>query len=515
MIWNVGKIMTKRAHVTPDKVAIFFENESITYKQLNDEINQVADFMQNKGLKKGDRISVSLLNCPEFLAVYFAAAKLGLIFVPLNFRMVAGELKYQLNNCGSKLLVFNDMFIKNIEPIRSSIKVDKDKYIFLKSGLPGFPDCPEWATDYHEMLKDASTAEPILDDPVVMDDPLGIIYTSGTTGDPKGAVLSHGQTYFKNFQISDYTDMRKDDIFLSQLPLFHSGGLYIVATPTLCIGAAIVMRRTFEPDQFARDIEKFKATIIFGLTTMWRFILNSKALDDTDVSTVRVVLGGGERTPATLLKELSDRGLDMQLGFGQTENSAMMMTPKHAILEKAGSIGLPGFFTEIWIQDHDGNRLPPDEIGEIVAIGPTVMSGYWNMPEKTSEAIINGVLHTGDLGYIDEDGYFYIVDRAKDMYRTGGENVYPAEVEKVLADHPDIENVAIVGVPDDKWGETGKAYITCVKNKTITLDQVREYLDGKVARYKFPGQIEIIEALPLTSTGKIRKVALKERFLDK
>jgi fatty-acyl-CoA synthase len=188
----------------------------------------------------------------------------------------------------------------------------------------------------------------------------------------------------------------------------------------------------------------------------------------------------------------------------------MMMLPKADIMRKAGSIGLPGFFTEIWIEDSNGRRLPPGEIGEIVATGPTVMTGYWNNPEKTRETIVNGVLHTGDLGYTDKDGYFYIVDRAKDMYRSGGENVYPAEIEKVLCEHPKIENVSIIGVPDDRWGETGKAFVVCKKGDTITKDEIYSYLDGKVARYKFPTHIVLVDSLPMTSSGKIRKSALKE-----
>ncbi len=510
MKWDIGKIATKRARMTPDKIAFFFEDNPVSYKELNEETNRVANYFLSKGLKKGDRISVLLANCPEFMAVYLAAAKLGLIFVPLNVRMVAGEVEYQLNDCGSRLLVFHDAFAGNVEPIRSSVKVEEDKFLWLKIGIPGLPECPEWARDFHKEIDGYSTDEPKLVESINLDDPLAIIYTSGVTGNPKGALLSHGQTYFKNFQIMTYTDMSKDDIFLSQLPLFHSGGLFIIATPVLCRGASFIMRLRFEPEQFAKDIEKYKPTVIFALTTMWRLILQANALDNIDVSSVRYVLGGGERTPVSLLKELAAKGLYMQQGFGQTENSAMMVLPKEDIIRKEGSIGLPGFFTDIWIQDMNGNKLPPREIGEIVASGPTVMSGYWNLPEKTKETIVDGVLHTGDLGFMDEEGYFYIVDRAKDMYRSGGENVYPAQIEKVLIDHPKIENVAIIGVPDDKWGEAGKAFIVCKKSETITKQEVDEFLTGKVAKYKFPAHIEIIDALPMTASGKIKKSELKK-----
>ncbi|GAB6161765.1 long-chain fatty acid--CoA ligase [Desulfothermus naphthae] len=512
MEWNVGYIMSKRAMLTPDKTALIYEDVPITYKELNKRVNQVAHYLQQKGLKKGDRISVLLLNCPEFVEVYFAAAKLGLIFVPLNFRLVGPELEYQLNNCGSRLLVFHDVLAKNFESIRSRVPVEEDKYLFVKSGISEGPDCSGWAQDYNEAIKNMSTEEPEPEEPIEFGDPLAIMYTSGVTGLPKGAVLSHEQTYFKNFQIILYSDMRADDVFLAQLPLFHSGGLFIALTPTFCRGGTFIMRQTFRPEDFAKDIERYKATIIFALTTMWRFILQKNALDNIDVSSVRVVFGGGERTPLSLLDELAKRGLYMQQGFGQTENSAMMLLPKEDVERKKGSIGLPGFFTDIWIQDEKGNKLPPGQIGEIVAKGPTVMSGYWNMPEKTAEALRNGVLHTGDLGYQDEEGYFYIVDRAKDMYRSGGENVYPAEIEKVLAGHPKIENVAIIGVPDAKWGETGMAFIVVKKGETLTKEEIYDFLEGKIARYKYPRHIKFIDELPMTASGKIKKVELKKKY---
>jgi len=249
------------------------------------------------------------------------------------------------------------------------------------------------------------------------------------------------------------------------------------------------------------------------LTTMWKMIVDTGKLDEIDVSSVRCVVGGGERTPASLIEGLAKRGLQLQQGFGQTENSAMMLLPKEDILRKMGSIGKPGYFTEIWIEDKSGKRLPPGEVGEIVAKGPTVMSGYWNLPEITKKTIVNGVLHTGDLGFIDEEGYFYIVDRAKDMYRSGGENVYPAEIEKLLLNHPDISQVAIIGVPDNKWGEVGTAFIVPKeKGKVIPVEDIQVYLKDKVAKYKHPAHVKMMTELPLTATMKIKKSELKEKY---
>jgi fatty-acyl-CoA synthase len=515
--WDICQIIEKRANMHPDKTAIYFEDESISYQRLLDGINQCGHMLLKKGIQKGDRVSVLMLNCIEFLELYFACAKIGAVFVPLNWRLVGPELEYQLIDCGARMLVFHDSFLLNLEAIRSHLKVEADKFVFIASGsptIPGFelPKCPEWASDYNDLVRNQSnmTLNPPV--PVEIDDPLAIVYTSGVTGNPKGAVLSHCQTYFKNFQVGIYTNATPDDVLVAQMPLFHSGGLFIVATPALNSGMTIIMRRGFDANEFAQDIERYKATIVFALTTMWRMILETGKLDEIDVSSVRCVVGGGERTPASLFEELSKRGLYMQQGFGQTENSAMMLMPKADIKRKQGSIGKPGFFTEIWIEGPDGKPLRPGEVGEIVAKGPTVMSQYWNLHDATAKALVNGKLYTGDLGYMDEEGFFYIVDRQKDMYRSGGENVYPAEIEKVLSNHPSISNAAIIGVPDDQWGETGMAFIVPATNCTIDENDVLAYLKGKVAKYKHPKHIRFTDNLPMTATMKVKKSALKKDY---
>ncbi len=518
--WDVGYITRKRADMRPDKTAIIFEDQPITYKALNDGVNQWAHLFLEKGIRKGDRIAVVLLNCVEFLEAFFAAAKLGAIFVPLNWRLAPPELEYQLNDCGARMLLFHDSFLANVDAIRSAVQVEEDKFVYLKSGsptMPGFelPGCPDWAGECEALVNHRPVTEPDPPEPVEFNAPLSILYTSGTTGNPKGAILSHEQTYFKNFQIAAFTGASSDAVMVAQVPLFHSGGLFIVATPCLCGGMTMVMRRGFDPNQFAEDIEKYRATNIFAMTTMWRMILETGKLDEIDASSVQTVAGGGERTPPSLFEELSKRGLHMQQGFGQTECSAMTNVPKEDVFRKMGSIGKPGFFVDLWVAREDGTRADPHEIGEILAKGPTVMSGYWNLPEKTAEAITDGVLRTGDLGYVDEEGFFYIVDRAKDMYRSGGENVYPAEVEKILAGNPKISNVAIIGVPDDKWGEAGLAFVVPAQGETISEEEIREFLKDKVAKFKHPKMIEFVEHLPLTATMKIKKAQLKQMYSDR
>lgn len=512
MKWSVGKIMSKRALWTPERTAVVYEDVPITYGALNDEVNQFAHFLQQKGLKKGDRMAVNLFNCPEFLVSYFAAAKLGIIFVPLNYRLVSQELAYQLNRCGCRLLLFHDDTCQEVAPIRSSVTVEADKFVWLKSFGSDTVAPPKWAIDYHKAIDGNPKNEPVPDTSIDLDDPLLILYTSGVTGDPKGAVVSHGQTYFKNFQYIILTDMREDDVFLSQAPLCHSAGLAVTATPALCRGALLLMRKKFDAQRFGLDIETYRATIVFGLTTMLRFVLETGVLDRVDLDSVRILLGGGERTPTALFNALAEIGLYLQMGFGQTENSGMTLVPKESVLQKKGSCGFSNFFTEVWVEDDKGQPLPPGEIGNIVATGPNVMSGYWDMPDQTAATIQNDKLFTGDLGYTDEEGFLYIADRAKDMYRSGGENVYPAEVERVLSEHPKIEYVAIIGVPDDKWGETGKAFIVCRDGQSMEKGEVFGFLEGKVARFKFPAHIEFVDSLPLSAWGKVKKGELNTLF---
>ena len=511
MKWDAGKILSKRQGMTPDKPAVIFEDRPVTYGQMNRQTNQLANFFRQSGLKKGDRIAVDLLNCPEFLVSYFAAAKLGLIFVPLNYRLVSGELRYQINQCRCRLIIFHEQFSRYIEPIKDAVTVKKENFICLTDPAAPGP-VPGWATDFHSAVGGQPGKEPVPDEPIDLDDPFVILYTSGVTGRPKGAVVTHGQTYFKCFQIINYTDMRQDDIFQSQAPLCHSAGLSAVSTPALCRGATLLMRSGFDPVKFARDIETYRATVVFSLTTMMRLVLDTGILDRVDTRSVRFAFGGGEKTPRDFFDTLEKKGLKLLPGFGQTENSAMVLMPPDAPESKRGSVGTANFFTELWIENEDGKRLPPGEIGQIMAMGPNVMKAYWEMPEETSATLVDHVLHTGDLGYLDRDGYLYIVDRLKDMYRSGAENVYPAEVESVLRRHPKIRQAAVIGIPDEKWGETGCAVIVCNEGERMTMEEIRSFLDGKLARYKFPKKIHLLNALPATVTGKIKKEVLKRQF---
>ena len=515
--WTIGDGLKKIAWRMPEKTALIFEDKFITYRELNEGANRVAHFLKEKGIKKGDRIAVYLRNCPEFLEVYFAAAKLGVILVTLNFRLTGSETEYELNNSGSRLLVFHDVYATFIDFHSLNSTVEDDKYICVRSVVPEFEVCvPDWAVEFHQAVDRYPACEPELDEPVDLNDPLAIIYTSGATGVPKGAIVSHLQTFFKNIQIGEYTYIAYiagDMIMACQIPFFHSGGLFIIATPLLLGGGTLVTRERLDPVKFCQDMEKYKATATFSLTTMWEIMLGSGMLDKVDLSSLKMAAGGGERTPQKLLDDLAERGIYLMEGYGQTENSAMSFMPIDAVGKKKGSVGLPGICTDVWVADEKGNKLPPGQVGRILCKGPTVFSGYWQMPEKTREVLSpDGVLDTGDLGYMDEDGFLYIVGREKDMYRSGGENVYPVEIEKVLRGYPKIAGVAIIGVPDEKWKEVGKAFIVPKKGEKITKEEILSFLEGKVAHFKFPKYIKFIDELPLTADMKVRKVELKQKY---
>lgn len=514
---NIGLIPKKWSFYAPEKTAIIYydgkEEKKITYKELNERVNRVANYMLSKGIKKGDRVSVLLFNCNEFLEIYFAASKIGAIFAPLNYRLAPPEVEFQLNDAGTKMLFFHPELTKVVDAIRDKVPVEH--YIFVGDAA----ECPEWAEHYESVIAEQPVTEPKFEWKVNWEDPHVIMYTSGVTGRPKGCLMSYRKIFFNVFNADQYYDgLRPDDVYVSPLPLFHSGGLFIVAVPTLYKGGTYITMRRFDPAKGLEFVEKYKATIFFALTTMVNFMLKAGTLYKYDLSSLRKFLTGGERTPPYIweeLRKLSEKfGFDVNTGFGLTENSILLFNPK-VLKGKTQALGIPVFFCEVEILDENGNILPPRQIGEICVKGPTNMLGYWNMPEETKKAFRFGWLHTGDLGYKDEDGYVYFVDREKDMYRSGGENVYPAEIEKILNDHPKILEVSVIGVPDEKWGETGMAFIVLKDGETITKEEILSYLEGKLARYKIPKYAVIVKELPHTASGKIQKVALKQLAKEK
>ena len=504
---NIGNWLYKRSLFSPDRPAILFDNRTLTYNELNKRVNRLCNAMMERGLKTGDRVGVLSRNCPEFIEVYFACAKKGLIFVPLNFRLAPVELAHQINDSNPNLLFFD----LSLSPVvkKSEAFVTAKTPIYVGWGRENDTPFPSYET----FIAEKPGKEPsISEDAVTWDSPQIIMYTSGTTGTPKGALLSHKKTLFNTLNAQIYFDLYSKDIMLLSLPYFHSGGLNIMAVPTLYVGGKIVLRSRFDPEGFLKDIETERVTQAMIVPTMLNTILKETRPETFDLTSLRSIMVGGEPISAELMHEAQDKGLPVRQIFGQTETSIELWVPEDMAKEKAGAVGLPVFHGEIQVVNKAGEPVRAGEIGEIVVKGPIQMISYWNLPDETRETIKDGWLHTRDLGRLDEDGFVYAVDRMGDMYISGGENVYPAEVERVLLNHPKIFEAAIVGVPDEKWGRSGHAFIHPKPGEVIDSDEMVSYLRDKVASYKIPKSMEILKAFPKTASGKIRRRQLLEQM---
>jgi len=503
---NVGDWITKRSILSPNKTAIISDERKITYRELNDRVNCLANALINKGIHKRDRVAALLYNCPEFIEVYFALAKIGAIFVTLNFRLAGPEIQYMLTNSESSFLIFDEHFSEMIESIRSNLSIDQKKYVSLgNSGQTG-------AIEYERLIAESPAKEPEIKEEVGLEDPQMIMYTSGTTGIPKGALLSHQKTFYNTFNAVLYFDITSKDLMLVNMPLFHSGGLNISAVPILYTGGTAVIQKSFDPQQALSLIEKHRITLAMMVPTMINFMLKQGDIDNYDLSSMKTLMVGGEPIPLSLIKAYQERNIPIRQVFGQTETSIQLWLSEEDAIRKIGSVGKPVFHADVRVVDKSGKDVFPGEVGEIVLNGPTQMLGYWNDPKLTAETIKDGWLHTGDLATVDEEGFVYMVDREKDMYISGGENVYPAEIERVLGENPKILEVAIIGVPDEKWGEVGKALIVLKDGEKMTEEEAIEFLRGKLAKYKIPKYAEFTSEFPKTASGKIKKTELREKY---
>jgi len=503
---NIAWWVQRWSELHPAKPAVFFEGRQISYLELHQKANQTSCWLQSLGIEKGDRVAVMLENCPEFIDLYIACSRLGAIFVPVNFRLAPPELDYTLRNARPRLFVFGSACTDTV----MSLNLNHRRPLMELSCVGGRPVSSDilsydsGVSEFHGrkpfLMKSLGPADP--------EEPQVIMYTSGTTGQPKGAVLSHRKTFFNCLNADIFFKLHFDDLMLVVLPLFHSGGLFIQASPTLYKGATMVIHPRFDPDRVYEDIERFKITKFLGVPTVYRALLKDEPGKRGDLSSLQVCAIGGEKTTHELLMKCRDAGFPLRQIMGQTETSILLWASEEASIQKPGTVGRPVFHAEVNLLDRDGRPVKPGEVGEIVVRGSIMMKEYWQDPVKTEETIKNGWLRTGDLARMDEDGYFYLVDRAKDMYISGGENVYPAEVEKVLREHPMIEDVAIVGIPDDVWGEVGQAFVILKAGARLECEDVLSFCNGRLARYKWPKQVTFCNDFPRTSLGKVRKTLL-------
>ena len=500
---NIGDWIKKWSLLHPNRRALIFEDRPFTYQEVNLRTNQLSNFFLEQGIQKGDRISVLLHNSHQYIETFFALSKIGAILVPLNWRLAGPELEFIIQDSGSRMLLFEPEFEEGVDALRPRLRFPNGGYVVVGSSGP------DWAIEYEKSLLRNPVHEPRLTVPIGDEDPHILMYTSGTTGVPKGAILSHRKTFFNALNADIFYNLTSKDIMIVSRPMFHSGGLLVEAAPVLYKGGTLILRKRFPPHEILETIQRYKVTIVELAATVYQFILRDCDLTQYDLSSVRSYFTGGERVPKAMLKEYYRKGITISQIFGQTEASTItFLSPEDAVL-KIGSVGLPVFHGEVRMVDKTGKEVHPGEVGEIIVRGPTLMSGYWNRPDLTAETIREGWLYTGDLARMDDEGYISIVDREKDMYISGGENIYPAEIEKVLHAHPKIFDVGIVGVPDEKWGEVGKASIVLKPGETMNEGEVFEFLRGKVAKYKIPKQVEFVKELPKTASGKIQKFLLK------
>jgi fatty-acyl-CoA synthase len=488
----------QRALRTPERKALHFEGRNWTYAEMQQRIEQCAARLAALGVAKGDRVAFLGLNQPMFLFSMFASVRLGAIFVPLNFRLTGPELVFMINDCAAGALIVDAQLRPVIEPARAQLPT-------LKAFLAAEEEA-EWLPGV------APAAGPVAarEDDVAM-----IMYTSGTTGRPKGAMLTHGNFWWNNANGMHALDPLQDDVTLTAAPIFHIGGLNVTTLMALQKGALVVLHRTFDPGKALADIAAHRVTTMFGVPAMFQFMAQHPAFNETDLSSVRVLIVGGAPCPLPVLKTYLSRGVPMQQGYGLTETAPMVsfLSPEFA-LTKVGSSGRTPLFVEVKLVDADGRVVSAAGAkGEALVRGPNVTAGYWNLPDATKAAIdSDGWFRTGDAAYFDEEGFLFICDRVKDMIISGGENVYPAEVESGLMRHPAIAEVAVIGEPDEQWGEAILAVAVLKSGQVLTIEELREFAGEFLARYKLPRRLEIVAALPRNATGKILKYQLRQMF---
>lgn len=501
----------RRAVLSPDKTAVIdaATDARLTYRQLDERATRLANFLRERcGVGQQDRVAVLAMNRTEILEAFFACAKLTAILVPLNYRLTAPELAYMLNDCAPRALIYEEEFAHTL----SGLREDLPDCRFISFDSNGSLPINEEGPTYEDAISHSHTA------PVTVGDfdaemTAMIIYTSGTTGHPKGAMLSHRMLTWNSINTNLGWDLASSDVTTVHAPLFHTGGFNVLTLPLLHIGGTCVMLRNFEPEAWLAAIEKYHCTVVFGVPTMFQIMMEASSFTKSDLSSLRFFISGGAPCPIPLIETFQQRGVPFTQGFGLTEvgPNCFKLDLQDAV-RKAGSIGFPTFHSQARIVDKAGNDVVPGDSGELILKGLHVCSGYWRNQEATAKAIVNGWFHTGDLARQDKDGYFYIAGRAKDMIISGGENIYPAEIEAVLHEHPAVASAAVIGLPDAKWGERPVAAIIKHPGADTTEAEIIAFCHDKLARYKIPKQIFFLNEFPISGSGKIIKRLVKEEI---
>lgn len=510
---NIGLLLSKRADITTAAEA-FVEVERgrrFTFEELNNRCNRTANMLLERGVKPGDRVATLLKNGIEFVEIYFAVAKIGAILVPVNWRLVANEIAYILGDSGAGLLIYDADFDEVISHLHENDAVAVDRYVRVNA-IDDKSTLAYFTNDYDELAGAASDSEPPVG--AYDNDLLFIMYTSGTTGYPKGVMLSHNCMLWSGLTSITTSDMRGDDRFLLPMPMFHVGCLVPVST-LVHRGATGVIMRDIDMGVMFKAIEQEKISITMSVPALLQYMLMAPEREQTDMSSIRWIATGASPVPVSLLKEYEDIGIAIHQAYGLTESCG----PGTLLLacdaeSKVGSCGKPQMHTEAKVVSDSGREVMrgSGEVGELILAGQHMMLGYWNKPEATAEALRNGWLYTGDLCTVDKEGFITVCDRKKDMIISGGENIYPAELENVLAACPEVQEAAVIGVKSEKWGETPLAIIVPAAGCEPTDESLRAFCKENLAGYKAPQLFQLVEALPRNASGKLLKAELREQF---
>ncbi|MFZ3046085.1 MAG: long-chain fatty acid--CoA ligase [Desulfatirhabdiaceae bacterium] len=493
---NIAKNLERARTFFPEKPALIFEGKTWTYLQLDHDVNRMAHALQTLGIVKGDRVALFLPNIPEFVIGYFAAQKLGAIAVSVNAMLKPEELKYIINDSEARIIITTALLRKEV-PADALPSVE---HILIAEGESGID------LSFDTLLSEGGTDCRCLD--LDSHDPAALLYTSGTTGFPKGAVLTQSNINSNSRSAANHSGVRPEDCLQLFLPLFHCFGQNYILNGGISKCATIALHRRFEPEPVLKAIQKERVSMFFAVPTVFIYLLNMDT-SSYDLTSLRYCFTAAANMPReTALAWKKKFGLTIHEGYGLTESSPFA-SYNHDFRHKFGSIGTPIENVDMKIADDNGNELPVGEMGEIIIRGPNVMQGYWRKPEATAVAIRNGWLRSGDIGIMDEEGYFFITDRVKDMINVAGFNVYPNEVEQVMYKHPAIQEVAVYGVTDPIKGEAVHAAVVLKENMESTPEEIIGFCRANMAVYRIPRKVEFVKELPKSPTGKILKRILR------
>ena len=513
---NISQCLTKSARTFPDNLAIAHAEKRFSYAAFNSRANRLANALRKRGVRQGDNVAALMYNSPQMLESMFAGFKAGCSVVPINFRLHPKEYAFIIGHSEANALIVSSEFNEEIIKIRGLIPLVKS--------IITVSEARDNLLDYESLL--AAESDQFHDADVDADDAAWIFYTSGTTGNPKGAMLTHRNLL--GMTMNFYADMApgfgSSDVALHAAPLSHGSGCY--ALPNIAKGAAnvILESKTFDPETVLKTIQEHRVTNMFAAPTMIKRLIDSPAIDRFDLSSLKYLnYGGAPMLVEDLMNAMKKLGPCLVQLYGQAESPMTITYLSHGDhvldgdadqMKRLASAGIPRTDVEVKIVDTDGNELPPGETGEIVTRSDLVMKGYWRDPDATAEALRDGWLHTGDLGYLDEHGYLFLMDRSKDMIISGGENIYPREIEEAIVGHPAVREVAVIGVPDPEWGEAIKAVISLVPGRTVSETELIDFCAEHIARYKKPRSVDFVDELPKNNYGKIVKRELREKYWE-